>query len=158
MMARMSRAFVKDQEDGAADELPDRPISPHANHVTAHGLALIDAEIARLQQEQAAATAAQDRVAIGRTSRDLRYWTARRASADVIPPPTDVGEVRFGSTVTIARKDGRTQTFHIVGEDEADPTHGTLSHVSPLAVALFGKQVGDVITVGRTEAEIVKIA
>jgi transcription elongation GreA/GreB family factor len=158
MMARMSRAFVKDQEDGAAEELPDRPISPHPNHVTAHGLALIDAEIARLKQEQAAATAAQDRVAIARTSRDLRYWSARRASADVIQPPTDMSEVRFGSTVTIAREDGRTQTFHIVGEDEADPAHGTLSHVSPLALALFGKEVGDVIVVGNTEAEIVKIA
>ena len=69
-----------------------------------------------------------------------------------------MSEVRFGSTVTIAREDGRRQTFHIVGEDEADPAHGTLSHVSPLALALFGKQVGDVVVVGNTEAEIVKIA
>jgi len=158
MIARMSRAFVKNQEDGAGEDLPDRPVSPHPNHVTAHGLALIEAEIAKLQHEQAAATAAQDRVAIARTSRDLRYWTARRASADVIAPPTDLGEVRFGTTVTIAREDGRNQTFRIVGEDEADPAHGTLSHVSPLAVALFGKQVGDVVTVGDTEAEIVGIA
>jgi transcription elongation GreA/GreB family factor len=154
----MSRAFVKDQEDGAAEELPDRPISPHPNHVTEHGLALIDAEIARLQHEQASATAAQDRGAIARTSRDLRYWTTRRASADVVPPPTDVSQVRFGSTVTIARSDGRTQTFHIVGEDEADPAHGTLSHVSPLALALFGKRVGDVVMAGNSEAEIVTIA
>jgi transcription elongation GreA/GreB family factor len=96
MMARMSRAFVKDQEDGAAEELSDRPISPHPNHVTTHGLALIDAEIARLQQEQAAATAAQDRGAIARTSRDLRYWSDRRATADVVPPPADSSEARFG--------------------------------------------------------------
>jgi transcription elongation GreA/GreB family factor len=158
MMAGMSRAFVKDQEDNAGDDFPDRPISPHPNHVTAHGLTLIDAEIARLEREQAAAITAQDRAALARTSRDLRYWTARRASAEVIPPPKDTSEVRFGSTVTIARDDGRKQTFHIVGEDEADPAHGTLSHVSPLAQALFGKQVGDVIEAGNSDAEIVKIA
>jgi transcription elongation GreA/GreB family factor len=157
-MAPMSRAFVKDQEDNSGEDLPDRPISPHPNHVTAHGLVLIDAEIARLEREQAAAITAQDRAALARTSRDLRYWTARRATAHVVPPPKDMSEVRFGSTVTIAREDGRTQTFHIVGEDEADPAHGTLSHVAPLAQALFGKQVGDVIEVGNSEAEIVKIA
>jgi transcription elongation GreA/GreB family factor len=157
MITPMSRAFVKDGEDGAAEDLPDRPISSHPNHVTAHGLALIEAEIARLEQEQAAAIAAQDRPALARTSRDLRYWTARRASADVIPPPKDTSTVHFGSTVTIARKDGRQQTFRIVGEDEADPAHGTLSHVSPLARAMFGKEVGDVIEVGHSEAEIVKI-
>jgi transcription elongation GreA/GreB family factor len=158
MMAVMSRAFVKDQEDDATEDLPDRPISLHPNHVTAHGLALIEAEIARLEREQAAAIAAQDRPALARTSRDLRYWTARRASAHVIPPPKDTDTVHFGSTVTIARDDGRKQTFRIVGEDEADPAHGTLSHVSPLAQALFGKAVGDVIEVGNSEAEIVKIA
>ena len=42
--------------------------------------------------------------------------------------------------------------------DEADPAHGTLSHVSPLARALFGKQVGDTIEVAQKEAEIVEIA
>jgi transcription elongation GreA/GreB family factor len=59
--------------------------------------------------------------------------------------------------VTIARADGRTQTFRIVGEDEADPARGTLSYISPLARALFGKGVGDVIEVGHSEAEVVKI-
>lgn len=153
----MSRAFVKNQEDSRAEDFPDRAISPHPNLVTAHGLALIEAEIARLEHEQAAAITAQDRSAIARTSRDLRYWTVRRSSAEVIPAPSGTTEVRFGSVVTIARDDGRTQTFRIVGEDEADPVHGTLSHISPLARALFGKEVGDVITVGYAEAEIVKI-
>ena len=50
------------------------------------------------------------------------------------------------------------QTFRIVGEDEADPAHGTLSHASPLARALFGKSVGDVVPMGNSEAEIVAIA
>jgi transcription elongation GreA/GreB family factor len=65
--------------------------------------------------------------------------------------------VHFGSTVTIVRDDGRRQTFRIVGEDEAEPARGTLSHVSPVARALFGKEVGDTIRAGQSDAEIVEI-
>jgi transcription elongation GreA/GreB family factor len=155
----MSRAFVKERDgEDALDELPERPVSPHPNLVTAEGLAHIEAEVARLQQEHAAAQAANDRGALARSARDLRYWTARRSTARVVAPPTDSRRVQFGSTVTIVRDDERRQTFHIVGEDEADPARGTLSHVSPLARALFGKQVGDSVQAGQSEAEIVEIA
>ena len=66
--------------------------------------------------------------------------------------------MHFGSTVTIEREDGRRQTFRIVGEDEADPAKGTISYVSPLARALTGKSVGDIVHAGGSDAEIVKIA
>ena len=155
----MSRAFVKELDgEDALEELPERPISSHPNLVTAQGLAHMEAEIARLQREHAAAQAENHRGALARTARDLRYWTARRATARVVPPPSDSSRVQFGSTVTIVRDDERRQIFRIVGEDEADPAHGTLSHVSPLARALFGKQVGDSIQAGQSEAEIVAIA
>jgi transcription elongation GreA/GreB family factor len=153
----MSRAFVKNSED-TVEELPDRPISPYPNLVTAEGLARIEAEVARLQQEHAAAHAANDRARLARVARDLRYWAARRASAQLVPAPSDRDKVHFGTTVTIVRDDGRRQMFRIVGEDEADPAHGTLSHVSPLARALFGKQVGDTVAVAKFQAEIVEIA
>ena len=155
----MSRAFVKEQDGADAfEELPDRPISPHPNFVTAAGLAQIEAAVEQAQRQHAAAVAANERNAQARAKRDLRYWTARRASAQLVPRREDTTQVHFGSTVTIARDDGRRQTFRIVGEDEADPAHGTLSHVSPLARALFGKEVGDTIQVGHSEAEIVAIA
>ena len=64
----------------------------------------------------------------------------------------------FGSTVTIARADGREQTWRIVGEDEADPAAGTLSHAAPLARALIGKSVGDDVQAGASEAEITAIS
>ena len=153
----MSRAFVKELED-AAEELPERSISPHPNLVTAEGLAHIEAEVTRLQQEHAAAHAANDRTALARAARDLRYWTARRATAQLVPAPSDRSKVHFGSTVAIVRSDGRRQTFRIVGEDEADPARGTLTHVSPLARALFGKELGDTVKVAQSEAEIVEIA
>ncbi len=155
----MSSAFVKEPEGGEAfEDLPDRPISPHPNFVTPEGLALIEAELERLHREHAAALEADDKPNIARTSRDLRYWTARRNSAQLVPPPADCSEVHFGSTVTIERQDGRRQTFRIVGEDEADPTKGKISYVSPVARALTGKRVGDVVQAGASEAEIVAIA
>ena len=49
-------------------------------------------------------------------------------------------------------------TYRIVGEDEADPALGTLSYVSPVAQALMGKQVGEVVEAGHSEAEIVAIS
>jgi transcription elongation GreA/GreB family factor len=66
--------------------------------------------------------------------------------------------VRFGCTAAVERDDGRSQSFRIVGEDEADPEHGTLSHVSPLARALMGKRVGDSVRVVAHEFEISKIS
>lgn len=82
---------------------------------------------------------------------------AAREEARGVPEPDDNTEVRFGHTVTIIRDDGREQTYRIVGEDEADPTHGTLSHISPLARALFGRRIGEVVPAGSGEAKILKI-
>jgi transcription elongation GreA/GreB family factor len=155
----MSSAFVKEADGAdAVEELPERPISPHPNFVTAEGLTAIEAALERLHRDHAQAQAANDRQALARAARDLRYFTARRASAQVVAPPTGSDEVQFGSTVTIERDDGRRQTYRIVGEDEAEPAHGKLSHAAPLARALFGKKVGDAVQAGQTEAEIVEIA
>jgi len=65
--------------------------------------------------------------------------------------------VQFGRTVEFEREDGRRQVFRITGEDEADPTKGRVSYVSPLAVALLGKSVGDVASVNGAEVEIVAV-
>src|SRR6187551_504047 len=100
----MSRAFVK-ESDGVED-LPERLVSQNANLVTAEGLALIEAEVARLQQAYAEAQAAADRGQLAAAARDLRYWSARRASAEVVPKPAASDEVHFGSTVTLLRSDG----------------------------------------------------
>jgi transcription elongation GreA/GreB family factor len=152
----MSRAFVK-EDDASVEELPDRLISEHPNLVTEEGLALIEAEVARLTEAHAAAQVAEDRQQVAATARDLRYWTARQRSAEVVIPPPDPAHVHFGSTVTVARDDERRQTFRIVGEDEADPGKGTIPYVSPLARALSGKSVGDVVRVGNGEVEVLDI-
>ena len=151
----MSRAFVKETDE--VFDLPDRPVSEHPNLVTKRGLAVIEAEVERWQQALAEAQAAEDREKIAAAQRELRYWTARRATADLQPPPATAARCASAARVTIERDDGRTQTFRIVGEDEADPGAGTISYVAPLARALIGKEVGDVVRVGASEAEIVAI-
>jgi transcription elongation GreA/GreB family factor len=155
----MSRAFVKEPNGGDVyEDLPDRPVSEHPNLVTEEGLAQIEAELTRLHHQHAAAQAENNRAALARIGRDLRYWTARRSTAELIPPPADMNTVRFGCTVTIEREDGRRQAYRIVGEDEADPAQGRLAYVSPLARVLIGKNVGDFASVGENEVEIVAIS
>lgn len=157
----MSVAFTREEDlEATAADLPDRPISPHPNLVTPEGLAKIDAALAAARAAYNAAQAhgsiEADRTAMARATRDLRYWSARRATAQLVETPPD-GRVRFGGSVTIERVDGRTQTWRITGEDEADPAAGSVSHVSPLAVALIGKRIGDEATVAGQAVEIVAV-
>jgi transcription elongation GreA/GreB family factor len=154
----MSRAFVKEPDGGDPPEpLPDRPISSHANFVTARGLERMDATLRQLHEEREGLAAGGDRARLDALARELRYWSQRRATAQLIDAPADAGRVRFGSTVTIERDDGRRQTVRIVGEDEADPAQAALSYVSPLARALLGREVGEEVKAGATSAEIVAI-
>jgi len=157
----MAVAFTREEDlETRASDLPDRPISPHPNLVTHSGLALIEDELARARAAYAAAqtdtVVSADRTAMARATRDLRYWSARRASALLTEPEHASDTVQFGRTVDIEREDGRRQTFRIVGEDEADPAAGSISYVSPLARALMGKMVGDVASV-TGEVEIISV-
>jgi transcription elongation GreA/GreB family factor len=153
----MSRAFVKDADENVVDALPDRPISSHPNLVTAEGLAAIEGTFTRLQQEHARALASGDRAGLAATSRESRYWRSRRSSAQLVATPVNPSKVQFGCLVTILRDDGRQQTYRIVGEDEADPSQGTISYVSPLARALMSKQVGDTVRAGNFDLEVLGI-
>ena len=159
----MSVAFTKEEDsESAAAALPDRPISPHPNLVTPEGLAQLDAGLAAAQGAYAAAQAqgeiSTDRTAMARATRDLRYFSARRASAQLIERPEQADRVAFGGAVTLEREDGRVQTWRIVGEDEADPAHGSVSYISPLARAVLGKEVGDTVALGGQDLEITSIA
>jgi transcription elongation GreA/GreB family factor len=157
----MSVAFTREEDlEATAADLPDRPISPHPNLVTTSGLAAIESALAEARAAYAGAQARgsieADRTAMARATRDLRYWSARRASVQLVETEAD-GRVRFGGSVTIEREDGRTQTWRIVGEDEADPANGSVSHVSPLTRALIGKTVGDEAMVAGQSVEVVAV-
>jgi transcription elongation GreA/GreB family factor len=154
----MSRAFVKEDDANAGVvPLPDRPISPHRNLVTRRGLELIDRQIAQHQQDLARATATADREAVAKASRELRYWTARRATAEVAEPSPEVDSVVFGTAVTLLRDDDTQLTLRIVGEDEADPASGRIAWTAPVARALLGSEVGDVRKLPTGSVEILAI-
>src|SRR5574343_527658 len=72
------------------------------------------------------------------------------------------GKVVFGATVEIEDMDsGKEVTYQIVGEDEANIKEGRISVGSPIARALIGKEVEDVVTVkapgGNLEYEIISV-
>ena len=141
---------------------PERPISPHPNVVTGTGLAKLDAALAlgkdAVALAQTNADLKTDRSAMARAARDLRYFGARRASAQLLEPIGEPDLVLFGRLVTFRRDDGRTQSFRIVGEDEADAAQGMISHVSPIAKALLGKRVGDIATFNDSDLEVISVS
>lgn len=158
----MAVAFTREEDyESQAADLPDRPISSHPNLVTASGLAAIEAELAAARaaygDAQMQGGVSTDRTAMARATRDLRYWSSRRASAQLTEPDPDADKVQFGRTVEFEREDGRRQAFRIVGEDEADPAKGSVSYVSPLARSLMGKAVGDVVLLNGAEVEVVAV-
>jgi transcription elongation GreA/GreB family factor len=164
MEFRLSVAFTKEEsaETAAETQLPDRPISPHPNLVTEAGLQALETQLQQAREAHDAASGIDDvnerRRQAAIPLRDMRYFTARVRTAQLVPAPTSTDTVAFGSTVTFSRNDGRVQTYRIVGEDEADPKTGSISFVSPVAKSLMGKAVGDVVGAGAQELEIMAIA
>ncbi|QJR12331.1 Transcription elongation factor GreA [Usitatibacter rugosus] len=89
---------------------------------------------------------------------------AKLSNCQVVDPALldDDGRVVFGSTVELMDTSGTaTETYQIVGEDEADIKLGKISYSSPIAKALIGKYAGDVSEVrtpgGVKEFEIVDV-
>ena len=152
----MSRAFVKESDDERV-LLPDRPISPHRNFVTACGKVAIEENLNQFEAAHRSAIAHNDKQAIAAALREVRYWSARRSNAEVVKPPSAPDRVAFATTVALRREDGREQTFTIVGEDEADPSSGTVSYVSPVARAAMGRAIGDSIDLSGQTAVILNI-
>ncbi len=92
---------------------------------------------------------------------------AKLSTAEIIDPkttaPSNLGRVTFGATVELeGQDDGKTISYQIVGEDEADIKAGRISITSPIARALVGKSAGDVVDVaapgGTRSYEIVKVS
>jgi transcription elongation GreA/GreB family factor len=143
----VSRAFVK-EDDGDSEVVAPRPQRQHPYYVTPAGY---DQLQHRLAQAQAAGNA-----------RDVEDTQERLEAAIVVDPheqPRDT--VRFGASVTVEQPDRKRQTYRIVGEDEADPVHGTISWLSPLAQALLEHHSGERVVwqrpAGNLRVQIVSI-
>lgn len=162
----MSRAFVNEDAGNDRPDLPALPVPPGPNIVTPRGLAALQGRIAQRQADLAALKARVerlDKLPEAAAERDLRWLEARLKAAVVIDPAGhDLSEVAFGLSVTVADEDGRETSYEIVGEDEADAPRHRIAPNSPLARALLGAEVGDLVTWKRpsvnVELEVIRIA
>lgn len=162
----MSRAFVKEADgDAVAEDLPERPISPHPNYVTPAGLHYLREQVRVLQSlrnELVGSEDIADKQRLKSVERDLRYFDERASTAILVEPESqEANHVHFGSTVDVLDSEGQRSHFAIVGEDEADVAAGRISWVSPLARALLDAQIDDVVTwrrpIGDKELTVIAI-
>ncbi|EYF01042.1 GreA/GreB family elongation factor [Chondromyces apiculatus] len=149
----MSKAFTR-ESDEEQDDLPARPLGEELppgvkNYVTPEGAARLREEVDRLTRLDRPAVVATGEVkALRELDRRIAFLGRRVEALEVIDPAGQPeGQVLFGATVTVCDEEGDARRYRLVGVDEADPARGAVSWRSPIARALLGAQVGDVVTV-----------
>lgn len=145
----MSVAFRRDSDEEHLEPRFELPLPAGPNLVTRRGLAQTETRIGALEQRIAGET---DDAAREHANRELRYWKTRRSTAEVAPTP-DGEQVAIGTGVTI-RLNGAERRIAIVGHDEADPAAGRVGYAAPLAKALLGAAVGELLPFAGKENAI----
>jgi transcription elongation GreA/GreB family factor len=145
----MSVAFRRESDEEHREPRFELPIPAGPNLVTKRGYDLIKR---RTEDLEAAVTSTSSDEQRAELQRDLRYWRARLATAQVAPVATG-DAVAFGTRVGI-EQDGSARELTIVGHDEADPAAGLIAFSSPLAQALMGAEPGEDINQPGSERVI----
>ena len=181
----MSKAFTKESDDGDLDDEADGaapPLPPGTkNYITPAGYAGLRAEFDELFRNErpklvetiAWAASNGDRSENGdyiygkrrlrQIDSRIRFLSKRIEAAEVVDPARQESDeqVFFGATVTYTNSRGEELTVQIVGVDEAQPSEGRISWVSPIARALLKAREGDRVTLmtpaGREELEVQEI-
>ena len=135
--------------------------------MTAEGYQALDDELKRLktQERPAVIAAISEARTHGDLSENAEYHAAKErqcwiegriaviedqiARAQVIDISKLSGDqVKFGATVSVVDEDtDESARYQIVGEHEADVRSGKVSIASPIARAMIGKEIGDVVEV-----------
>lgn len=143
----MSRAFVNEDNAACQASQPvERQVSEQPNYVTAHGRVLLQNQVSELQalhRQQLELGDSADKQRLVDLERDLRYFTQRLQSAMVVTAALSTDKVQIGSKVTYADEHDQRQQVQLVGEDQADASHGLINWGSPLGRALLGAHAGD---------------
>jgi len=147
----MSRGFVKEDDlEHAGTDVPERPVSQHANYVTTNGYKQLEDLAEALEKQRLDLSSKKDdqtamqQLAV--INRDLRYVAARLESAIVIgKDKQDNQTVLFGAVVTVEDEAGDSHIYAIVGEDEADIKANKISYTSPLGKALIGHKLDETV-------------
>ena len=141
--------------------------------MTAQGYEALNTELKRLKyvERPRIVAAIEEARGHGDLSENAEYHSAREqqsfnegriqelesalSHAQVIDPKSLSGEkVLFGATVCLSDDDtGDEKKYQIVGQYEADLEKGKISLLSPIAKALIGKQIGDIVDVRTPKGE-----
>jgi len=178
----MSKAFVREDAPGDEEEALAPLPAGGKNYITPAGYARLQAELNQLLRVERPAVVNTVAWAAGNGDRSengdyiygkkrlreidrrIRFLTKRTENAVVVDPlqQEDTERVFFGATVTVLDEAGEEAVYSIVGIDEAEPSRGRISWVSPLARALLKAALGDSVRVqtpgGVRELEIVAVA
>jgi transcription elongation factor GreB len=175
-MNRMNKAFTKESDDGFDEIVPEpKDLLPPGkkNYVTPEGAEQLRAELEhwveverpRVLGGDAAESGPGGNVTLEKRKRlqaidrRIRFLQDRVANMEVVETSGREGDrIRFGASVTVEDEEGNEKTYKIVGVDEADPSAGKVSWLSPIAKALLGASPGDLVEVElphrTTELEI----
>jgi len=176
----VSKAFVKEEapEDEVEPEAPALPPSGK-NYITPAGYARLEAELRKLVEVErpevvktvAWAASLGDRSEnadyiygkrrLREIDRRVRFLIKRLEGAEIVRSSgRDTDQVFFGAAVRLKGPAGE-KTVTIVGIDEADPAHGQVSWISPIAKALLKAREGDTVTLrspaGEEQLEILEV-
>jgi transcription elongation factor GreB len=179
----MSKAFISNEaaESEDEDEQPAPLPAGTKNYMTPWGHARMQTELSRLLRKERPevvnvvswAAGNGDRSENGdyiygkkrlrEIDRRIRFLTKRLENAEVVDPRDREASDRvyFGATVTVIDETGTEATYSLVGIDEAEPSRGRISWISPLARALLKMEVGEIARFqspgGLRELEIVAV-
>src|SRR5690554_6724911 len=148
----MSRGFVKEEDQEEAPMIPPRAALPDGaiNYVTPLRMqqllderALLETQKLELSPDDETEHRRDTAVLNGK----LNLLQERIISARILDPADQAKDVvRFGAKVTykmLANK--KIHTFQIVGVDEADIKKDKIAFVAPIAVAITGSKVCDIV-------------
>lgn len=167
----MSKAFTRE-----SDDLPERSVLPRPkttlppgvkNHLTPDGAVRFQEEWARLTQIERPQLLAQPTSDTNRESlkrldqRVLELEQILQTAHIVAVPPEPHDSVRFGALAELKEPDGSVTQYRVVGVDETDLDRNWISWRSPLAKALLGARIGQIISiqtpVGNRALEVLRV-
>ena len=148
----MSRGFVKEDDQEEAPIIPPRAALPEGvtNYVTPEGKKLLEDEKTTIEEQIHNLSETDERErrrALAVLDGTLNLLKERLTSARILDPkeqPEDT--IRFGAKVSyIMQRNPRLLHFTIVGVDEADVQKQKIAFIAPIAKAVTGKKVGDIV-------------
>ena len=140
----MSKAFTRESDDSNVDEIPPlRPQLPPGtrNYITREGADRLRQRLSALLEEKQTKSASEaEKRKLEANIRNLQQILDSVVVAEI---PADLEKIAFGATVALRHANGEEESLRIVGVDESDPDHGSISWISPLARALLSRRGGD---------------